>query len=342
MNFAEFQEYRRGVRATDPDAIDLAETNHRVALADLVPALHDADPSHVHRCHLAENWVSTFGLPSAWAGRALVSSGVRHSLSLLLAAFAADRLELRIPQDVYPVYGRLAKAAGARFTTFRTLPGLALPEDGDVLLLPNPLKPTGRHLDPVEVEELRRWLEARPQRRLLLDAVYTFRARFDPSTLELVGTDQVILLHSLSKGWLHPQVFGVALVPEADRLRLGPSFRDAPPTQASQRAARELMLSHSHCPQRVAAELATRREAMCALLPAEVRGRMLPSTRMDPIGYLVPVQLEYRTLLERYRLVAIPASVFGSDRADWSVLSTLGQVYATRTVCTNPSQSEGV
>ncbi len=46
------------------------------------------------------------------------------------------------------------------------------------------------------------WLNEVPQRRLILDGVYSFGLPTDVFTQHLLETDQVIYLDSLSKGWL--------------------------------------------------------------------------------------------------------------------------------------------
>ena len=87
--------------------------------------------------------------------------GARQPL-LLFPWLAHGNFQLRIPADVYPVYGELCLSPGIAYETFPTIPELVLPEDGDVLLLPNPLKPAGRWLQWRETEALRTGWERVP------------------------------------------------------------------------------------------------------------------------------------------------------------------------------------
>lgn len=260
MNFHEFQVHRAALVAADPTLVDFGETNIWRSLSDLIPRIPETPASKLHRCHLAQAWLQLFGLPAEWAQQAQVSSGVRNSLMLLFSVARQRGITLRIPIDVYPVYGDLAEAAGLSFETFPTLPELRLPSTGDWLLIPNPLKPAGRFLTSAEVANLRDWLKVNRTRRVLIDAVYTFDCRFHQTTQSLMETGQAIPLHSLSKGWLHPQVFGMALIPEADLTTIAPLFRENSPSQDNLRKASCLLRSHTDCPANVAKALSTRRD----------------------------------------------------------------------------------
>ena len=144
MTYREFQEYRVALLQKQPELIDLAETNPWRALAKLTPPLPEDFDTPVRRRDLAAAWVRTFALNDGSTSRALVSSGVRHSLLLIFPELTARKARLHLPVDVYPVYGQLARAAGMETETFSTIPELRLPDGGDWLLLPNPLKPAGR------------------------------------------------------------------------------------------------------------------------------------------------------------------------------------------------------
>lgn len=325
MNFAEFQTYRAARLAAAPGLVDLAETNLWRSLTDAIPLLSETPEARVHRCHLARDWLTAFGLSESLAARAFVSRGVRDSLARVFAVLARQGARLAIPEDVYPVYGQLADAAGLSYTTFATVPEPTFPDDVEWLLLPNPLKPLGRWLSPNEVASLCSWLAADSRRRLLLDAVYAFDTRWHRSTRALWDTKQTIVLHSLSKGWLRPKVFGVALTPEADADLLAPSFREDPPSQAQLHIARQLLNEHATLPEKVASILAERRGRMLASLPESIRAE-LETRASGTAGYLVAVQASHEQLRERHGVLSIPLTVFGSQREDICVLSSLGMV----------------
>lgn len=324
MNFTEFQRLREQILRERKEVRDCAETNLYRALARLIPPAVPPAESTVHRCHLAEAWAKQFGFPPETARWALVSSGVRHSLALLFQHYAAANAQLWLPQDNYPVYGELARAAGLKPKAFQTLPEPQWPNAPvtpatEILLVTNPLKPLGRWLNTEDVKMLTAWLSASSQRRLLLDAVYTFETRFHVTTLKLLSTGQTLLLHSLTKGWLSPRLFGVALVPEHDLAALTLMFREAPPSQANLSRTRELLAAHADMPSAVAHELDAARLRLFAEMPASLR----PAACIDTSGYFTTVVGCWSDLLETTGLLGLPASVFGSTREDITILSSL-------------------
>lgn len=324
MNFTDFQQLREQILRERKGVRDCAATNLYRALARLIPPAAPPAERAVHRCHLAEAWVKLFGLPPETARRALVSCGVRHSLALLFQHYATEDAQLWLPEDNYPVYGELARAAGLEPRTFPTLPEPHWPDANagtahELLVVTNPIKPLGRWLNSKDVITLTSWLAASPQRRLLLDTVYTFEAQFHDSTLKLLSTGQTLLLHSLTKGWLSPRLFGVALVPENDAVALTSLFREQPPSQANLTLAREYLSRHAGMPVTVARELASARQRLFEVVP----NGLLSGARLDAPGYFLTVAGRWSDLLQTTNLLGLPASVFGSPQEHITVLSSL-------------------
>lgn len=324
MIFSEFQSFRDRALRERPDIIDCAETNLYASLTPLIPP-PTPDPAHtVHRCHLAKEWAQLFGAPPGAERLALISRGVRDSLAHLFGYYARLNALLWIPADNYPVYGELARAAQLAPLEFPTLPEPRWPDappchTAEVLLITNPLKPLGRWLSDSDVQQLCAWLAQSPRRRILLDAVYTFDLRFHPSTIALMETGQTILLHSLTKGWLHPKLFGIALIPGSDAPALSPVFREQAPLQASLARARELMGTYAQMPAEVASALSEARDHLFDELPASLETL---SPEAAP-GYLFPVKAAWSELLEKANILGIPAETFGSVRKDITILSSL-------------------
>ena len=327
MDFAAFIEWSRSLRASCADLIDVAETRIAHALAPLRPevAVPETFP-RLHRCHLAPVWCALRGLPPQAARAAFACDGVRHGLELLLRAFAQAGRRVAIPCDVYPVYWRIAAATGVATSELNTFPDFDLPKllaqatsDGaSVVLLPAPLKLHGRAWTAAEADVAARWLAEDGERRLVLDGVYAFGRPMDATMLQLIATDQVFYLDSLSKGWLHELVFGMALVPERDRESLQDIFRTLQPSQRQLFVARELMTRFHDFPARLANELALRR----ALLAQRLAKAGVTSCSVAQ-GYLVVIEADPRALLAKHRVLALPASIFGSARRDLSIASAL-------------------
>jgi aspartate/methionine/tyrosine aminotransferase len=324
MNFSDFQKLRDRTLHEPKGTLDCAATNLYAALAHLIPPDSSAPKATIHRCHLAGEWAQRFGFAREAESRALVSRGVRDSLALLFGHYAGRNARLWLPSDNYPVYGDLARAAQIAPQEFPTLPEPSWPDaapwrESELLLVTNPLKPLGRWLTAHDIASLTAWLARSPQRRVILDAVYTFDTCFHPSTLALLATGQTILLHSLTKGWLHPRLFGTALVPEADVPALTPVFRAQPPPQANLARARELMGRHPEMPSAVSAELAAARERLVSMLPAQFP----KSARALAPGYFHVIETGWSALLEKENVLGLPATVFGSPRENITILSAL-------------------
>lgn len=330
-SFDEFVALKASLRgdASTPAPLDLSETRMAKVLA---PHLTDAEslplPVTGYRCHVAEEWLAAFGLPAEWKPRALVTQGVRASLGALLTYFCSAGLRVGLPGDVYPVYQGLASDAGLTASQYESLRSgslehlLSNPDAPDVLLVTEPFKPRGSHLHPAEIQAIAAWLRQAPHRRVVIDAVYTFDTVLSTATQMLLATEQAIVLHSLSKGWARPLHAGVALVPESDIEPLTPAFRALSVNRDALRIAQGLLQHDRGQPRRLARVLRAAEQELREALTS--RGVSL----RPPVGeamqgqYLFLVDSPWTALLE-LGVLALPASVFGSDNAGLSVVSSL-------------------
>lgn len=324
ISFRAFMENKPAILQAHPGTLDLTETNIVTAFGHLRPAPgQDALPAKAHRCHLAEYWLDAYGLSRSLKSQALVSQGVRHALGLLFAGYAALGYRARLPADIYPVYLEFAARAGLEVSTYLAADSLTLEGLGDaeVLLLTNPAKPWGTWLSEQEIAVVKIWLARDPRRRVIVDAVYTWEASLNPLTMTLFHTGQAIVLHSLSKAWLWPLVFGVALIPKQDVAQWTPVFRAAPPAQDMLRLAEVLLTQHVSFP----ASLSS------VLVAAESRLRMLLLKKEIAISERQPVKLRYHfvvsrsweALLRESGVLALPAAVFGHSSTDLSIVTSL-------------------
>lgn len=333
MNFAAFQLWREQCLRSNPDALDCAETNLYRSLALLQPKPNENGADRpIHRCDLARAWLTRYGFPESDSRRALVCRGVRHALSLIFNEMAQDKARLWMPGDVYPAYLDLARAAGITPQTFQTLPQPEIPQtrnDGytEYLLVANPWKPLGRFLADQECNALMDWLDTSPNRYVLVDCVYDLDVPFHVTTWKLMQTGRAILFHSITKGWLWPKTFGVALLCEA-RPQLESAFRNDPPTQDQLRLAEKLFSHDVKLPGQIATALANRKQRLLAGLPTSVAKSLL----IDPVDqtpgcYFFPVGFQTKELLLQHGIIAIPASAFGADWAG-SILTSLAGHFA--------------
>lgn len=191
-----------------------------------------------------------------------------------------------------------------------------------VLLLPSPLSPSGRGFTARELRALHSWLTVGEERLLVLDSVYSFdQSKGDPDTERLwqalYATDRVVQMYSISKTWLAPLTFGVARAPQ----RLA-----GPIQELSSAVSPELLATAALRMQAqpdLPIQLQQRFQSQWSLLSTLLQ----PGTSWTPpaTGYFSVYPLSYKRLLEK-GLLAVPPSLFGSDRTDVSIISCLHDI----------------
>jgi len=312
MNFQAYKEVARGILASEAGArlVRLDCMNPVKALAGMRPSFRMA-PTPASVPDLEGAWRKRWGLTGV-EGTVRLSTGVRPMLARLFASFARDGRRLLAPEDVYPVYLELAGRAGVTLNTFPTVPQPRLPEVGvargpEGLLLPEPLVPLGRGLTDSEAMQIQSWLDEDRERLLLLDCVYTFSERFTRTAETLLAGGRTVLLHSLAKGFLSPDVAGFAIGPASILAEMAHDIADGTLATAVQ-----LLQDASDLPQRLATEFSRRWGAL-----SQTTGLQVPAT-----GYFSVLPVPFDELLARGQL-AVPGSVFGSRTGDWSAVTCL-------------------
>lgn len=326
MDFRRFLVWRDSARLVAPEAETYCETRIAHALSHLMPVISSATTSpRIHRCDLVRLWCDARRVRSS-ARTTLASEGVRDSLRVIFKVLARRGATVAMPTDVYPVYLKLAIETELKTIGFATFPtfeidrilNAAAVAGAHHILLPQPLKLQGRVWTDEEAATVEGWLRADEQRRLLVDGVYGLGLPLDSVSKRLIETDQVVFLDSLSKGWLHEKVFGVAVIPERDVGVYTPSFRELSPTPSKLFVANELLRRFLDVPCQIDRELDTRRKALQNRISRTQR-QSLPVES----GYLVAVECSSEQLLKQHAILAIPASAFGSRLTEWSVASAL-------------------
>ncbi|MBM4362934.1 MAG: aminotransferase class I/II-fold pyridoxal phosphate-dependent enzyme, partial [Deltaproteobacteria bacterium] len=185
------------------------------------------------------------------------------------------------------------------------------------LVCPIPLSPLGRYPDASEMRSLAAWLAESSERYVLVDAVYAYDFRtLVRVAAPLTDTGRAIVLFSCAKAWLMPSALGVAWASASlhAELRSRVTIRPSPkPSLASSwLAARpDLPGEQQRAFSREWRRLAPRIQAAS------------PAWAPPETGYLSVVARPFEEILERYDVLAVPASVFGSSSRAHSVVSCL-------------------
>ncbi|MFO1518403.1 MAG: hypothetical protein U1F57_01865 [bacterium] len=268
---------------------------------------------------VARAWLKLFQLESELRSLNL-STGIRPLLKEIFRILAGKGYEAWLPQDVYPVYGELAKEGDLPFRTFPTYPTLSwefLGKTGgkSALLIPSPLTPAGRYLKAQEADILGDWLLEDPERKLILDTAYHFETPFDPATFSLLQKG-AFLLYSMTKAWLSPDTLGVAVTSDEFSKVLSPLLPTPP--SASLSIARFRWENSVHLPSMLQ-EIFKKR---WAALENRIR-KASPGWSPPKTGYFSTISRPAATLLEEHGLLAVPASVFGATEPNESIVTCL-------------------
>ncbi|MBU8899218.1 hypothetical protein DRW03_04275 [Corallococcus sp. H22C18031201] len=316
MNHEAFLALRASLRAGRPELVDLAELNVYRSLGPsfsvIAPSLHSEAP---YRCHVAERFLAHLGLDGQLKSRTQVSHGVRRSLRALFGWLASRNARVGVPDDVYPVYLRLAEEAGVEVLRFSAREGLPPLEQCEALLLCEPLKPWGLTLRRDDAETVEAWVRAAPRQRvLLIDSAYATPPT--PWVRRLLEEDLAFVLASLSKGWLIPDHVGLCVTPERWREEVRAVFAPLPKDEQKLRMGYAALTEHASRPSEVGALLAERARILDAYT---ARRPGLRTSRC--VGYFATSQCSFDELLE-HGVLGVPASVFGGP-AQLSIVSSL-------------------
>lgn len=210
MNYQEFLAFKTKTLAENPDFHNAAENNLYDCLAHLKPSIPENLPTG-YRCHIAEDYLARANLPAQYKTRCSITQGVRHSLTELFAVLD----NWIIPADQYPWYS--ATLGSKPHKTYDTLGYSDVFNDltDGTLLITCPLKMGGRDYSGQEWNQLADFLQSDPNNLLIVDMVYNLDFNIPAKLLDLYSTNQVVLLYSLSKSFLLPNVCGFTLLPDS-------------------------------------------------------------------------------------------------------------------------------
>ena len=317
MNFQEFKTFREEViEQISPLRLDCM--NPFKAMDFLKGAPLDTASHSVNTT--LDTWASTMNVHH-YRDRAIASQGVRESLKALFPIFANDNKELWLPEDIYPFYWDTAHKTGISTHSFPTLPDIDLTplnrsSKNSVVVITNPLSPSGRFLKKQEIEQIKNWLEGSTDRQIIIDTVYSYSSSFDAHTIELFETGQCFIAHSLSKAWIERGVFGVLLPPEINHNLCKSIIQQ--PSEKSCSLALSALTKRPDLPTRQQERFSREWKRLTPFIQKFAPQFTPPST-----GYFTVVEAHHEKILEESQALAIPASVFGSTNPQLSVVSCL-------------------
>lgn len=311
MNFQEYRATKETYLKSDPLRLDCMNTQK--ALSHLAPPASAAgEETSLQNALSVWQDVTGFNLDHL---HAFPGKGVRDLLTQLVKQLKQQQASFIFPQDVYPVYHQILEGYPCR--TYRTLPEWEFDylressEQRQVLLLTQPAVPVGRYLNPYETTALINWLTADETRTLIIDAAYAYEPNHSIYS-QLIQTRQCICLFSLSKPWLMPEQWGLAVGPQE---LLGTHLQ--PRADFTCNWVETIRL-HAALPTQLRSAFS---EEWKRLAPAI--HNFAPHWRPPQAGYYSTVNIPFTQLLEEQNVLGVPASVFGSDREDVTVISCL-------------------
>lgn len=319
MNYNDFLELKEHLLKENKNLLNLAENN--LYAYNPHNLFYQAGEGHingvVYRCHLVEDWLNHYGLSQEFKKHIGVSNGVRHSLETIMEHFK-DKSFL-VPADVYPFYQKTLNDKAVSYTEYKTLGVSELFNDlvnADILLLTDPLKPLGRDITANEYKHIENWLAADTERLLLVDAVYLLDNTVNQVIFNLyLKTNQVIIMHSLSKAWCLPNHFGVTFFPANE---MGQNLREAyKKLEKNQEKLNLAYIALNNCknyPELLRSKLVDNKTKVNDLTDLN-----LETSAWNP-SYMFYSPVSFQEHLDN-GLLTIPASVFGGEKG--SVISTL-------------------
>lgn len=317
MDFNEYKIYREKKILENNDLIDLGNNNLYEFFSKIKQDL-EKSPEYCsfnsmnvkyYRCHTVEAYLKKLGLPDELKKITGASLGIRQSLVEVLFK---QYQQLIIPKDVYPFYSDNSNSiyqyqTYGNFELFSNIP------DGELLIC-YPMKPNNRNFSPKEWVNLQSFLKHKTSNRIIFDMVYLTDWKIPQEILELYNTNQVIMLHSLSKTYLIPNCFGIAILPNNDDgLFLYNQFRLINKNEHKLKIA-NFYLQNSELIHQYNKNIKNQLFISNSILQRKY-GYDFGS------GYLLVVNETYISLLAK-NILAIPGSVFGGTD-DYSIVSSL-------------------
>ncbi|QDT99303.1 aminotransferase class I/II-fold pyridoxal phosphate-dependent enzyme [Gimesia aquarii] len=311
MNYQEYRAAKESFLESNPLRLDCMNTQK--ALSEFVPLAITPRKEYTFTEAISA-WQNATRL-NLENRQVITDCGIRSLLSNLFEMFKLNQMTIILPKDVYPVYAQLLKEYP--YQQYQTIPDLNLEfldERNDqtaAMLLTLPLMPLGRYLKRKEVSTIMNWLATDQSRLLIIDAAYAFEKDYRIYE-QFIRTDQCICLFSLSKPWLMPSQFGMAV--GANKL-IELYFQQQIELTTDWVGT---FCEHLALPQKLQSVFFAEWNRLSASINA-----FQPNWQPPEVGYFSTVNFTFDQLLKEYNVLGVPASVFGSDCSDVTVISCL-------------------
>lgn len=303
MNYDEFLKLKEEIKKENPNLIDYSE-NNLYKFFEKIEYNSGELPEHFYRCHIVEDYLKMMNLKDSLKIHIGSSQGVRESLMVL-----KENIDnWIIPEDVYPFYNKNIEKPIFTYKTLNEKELYSNIPDG-TLLICYPLKPQGRDLTKKEKNNILDFLNRNKTNLLVIDMVYITNFKLPKFILDLYETNQVILLHSLSKMFLKPNVFGVTYLPKNELgNNLRTQFQKLNKNEEKLKIAYEMIHYNKNIPSLITKWI---------LDKSNLLG--IKNNKYNP-SYLFYSPREFDYYIKKGILV-IPATVFGGDKG--SIISLL-------------------
>ena len=180
--------------------------NPIVALNKLIPInLPNPENQKLEQKDVLNKWLKAYKYSKI--NQFGISMGVRDSLTGLFRIIQKQNKTILIPNGIYPVYKQIAYLTNVNFIEYKLDQFQLVFNTSATILI------TFNHLYKWETTHnfnmIYNWLISNTNNFLIIDCVYAYTDEFTKLFEKLLSTNQVVILHSLSKSHLLPLHFGV-------------------------------------------------------------------------------------------------------------------------------------
>jgi len=214
--------------------------NPIVALNKLIPInLPNPENQKLTQNDVLNEWLKTYKYSKI--NQFEISIGVRDSLTGLFRIIQKQNKTIFIPNGIYPVYKQIAYSTNVNFIEYKLDQFQLLFNITSITILI-----TFNHLHKWETTHnfnmIYNWLISNAKNFLIIDCVYAYTDEFTKLFEKLLSTNQVVILHSLSKSHLSPLHFGVNITQNTNLINKLDQYIEKPTREQLNKSFNRLSL----------------------------------------------------------------------------------------------------